>query len=94
MGELGIMGQDIVIRILQDLGGDGTLGEITDHGKKHYPNSVRDRCQIVSLLYRMRRNFKVRKDCEKNRYYLTWPIFLFATYMMIDYLPDLIDFLT
>ena len=59
--KLGTMGQDIVIRILLDLGGKGKLAEITKWGLEHYPDSVRDKCQITCLLYRMRRKYEVER---------------------------------
>lgn len=65
MEKLGIMGQDIVKRILLDLNGKGTLAEITKWGIEHYPDSVRDSCQIIALLYRMRRKKEVARG-ERN----------------------------
>jgi hypothetical protein len=67
---MGQMGQDMIKRIMEELGGGGTLGEITEYGIKHYPNSIRDKCQVITLLYRLRRWGDIKRGNKKNEWVL------------------------
>jgi len=71
------MGQDIVKRILLDLNGKGTLAEITKWGREHYPGSVRDSCQIIGLIHRMRRKWEVARGTRNGEWvYLEKDLYL------------------